>query len=393
MWDNTFSLFIYELKKGLETNTSIKLSNPNLPLTLNTSMFEALQRIQEAFNQQIRTTRSANISLTSSDRSSVYVEITYTQTDATKACPSKNLPLIVNLKEVSTQDNGKLMFSKEDLNENGHFFTENNTLCTIPPSRGTFRATRERPSIAICTPVFKRFKVLELYIQYTVLYLLPQLIQKGYDPYLVIAGDEDEFKVLEPYMVFENVIFLQHFNNLGDKKNLLLKYASKGNFDYLCFIDSDDLFSINTLDSLIKTCDGNGFWSAIEGFCFLDVASMRVGVFEGYAKSKKSLYGWGMGSGRVFSKRLIAAMDENPFARKNKSMDYYIRQSLDIFAIPKGRRLLPYTPSATIDLPIGLKSDENIWGYDAYPLKEVALTHPQVNWLPQEIVSKIKHLP
>jgi hypothetical protein len=73
-------------------------------------------------------------------------------------------------------------------------------------------------------------------------------------------------------------------------------------------------------------------------------------------------------------------------------MDYYIRGALAKFKVPTADRLLPYLPSCQIDLPIGIKSDTNIWGYDEYALTDVTSEHPQVSWLPPEFREWIKEL-
>ena len=259
-----------------------------------------------------------------------------------------------------------------------------------PPSIGEVDIlSGTEKSIAICTPCYRRFDVLEIYLKYTLKYLMPQLVLSGYNPYLVISGGEEEREFVAPFCALGNVVFLQHPNNLGEKKNLLLDFARCVGFDYLTFIDSDDLIHPETMSALIETSDLNSYWSAIEAFCFLDVDSQRWGIFEGYAESH-SLYGWGMGSGRVFTKKLLSEIANEPFVRANKGMDANIRTHLGSFDIPKEKRLvLKETP---IKLPIGLKCDENIWGYDRYKLSEVDSTHPQLCWLPFDILRLIKSM-
>ena len=267
------------------------------------------------------------------------------------------------------------------------FLVGSHDIHLIDPSFGNASLPRpNQKTIAICTPCFERTRLLKLYVDYMTSYYIPYLQMKGLNAILVLTGSQVERDAIVSSLN-TNYVFIWHDNNLGAKKNIMLDFARSINADYVSYIDSDDFIHPDTTLKLTDIADRNGYWSAIEPFVFFDAKDKKHGLFEGYAKDH-SLYKWGMGSGRVFTKPAIEKLGKNPFAKVNKSMDYYIREQLSELDVPHTDRILniencPY-------IPVGLKSSENIWAYDRYKMKE--LTDFET-WLPPAILSEFMEIP
>jgi len=276
--------------------------------------------------------------------------------------------------------------------EDGNYFKSGNIICTTSPSVGTYEIKDEslKKTITICTPCHQRFDVLDVYVMYMSKYFMPVLNFLGYESKLLLSGDSDEYDSVKKY-IDENhdIIYLHHHNNLGEKKNLLLEFSKQADVDFLCFIDSDDFISPMLTKEMIEVADKNSYWSAIEPFCFWDFETNDCGLFKGY-EQKHSLFGWGMGSGRVFTKKLLNNFAKNPFARKNKSMDSYIREHLKATNLDIKDRLVKF--SNDMHLPIGLKCNENIWSYDSYKMQNIDLENQNLSWLPIDIKNSIESL-
>ena len=356
-------------------------------IVLKSSIFETISRIQEQHTLLKRKYDHFVLNLTDSQKN-VYMQVEHG--DLSKGNIQKlDMDVFQNISTSSTVENESLVkYLKE-----GNYFRIGDYIHTIAPSYGQCAVSSEssKPRLAICTPVFKRFALLDIWLKYMTLYLIPNLEDKGYEITLVLSGGDEEFNVAKPYTVFGRLVYLHHKNVLGDKKNILLSFSKIADFDYLAFIDSDDFFSDQTLSMLIEKANQNAFWSSVQGCCFLDILTMRAGVFSGYGE-KKELYGWGLGSGRVFTKKLIKSLEDNPFPPLNKSMDFYIRQYLATFNVPQESRLIPYVENEDTYLFIGVKTDENIWKYDEYSLTPIDLDSNRIAWLPKPIVEELDTL-
>lgn len=389
--ENTIDIFIKELKYIFGDAFWVIDYNALSLIVLESSIFETITNIQELHRRLVQNRCPFVLKLTDTSpfkKAYLCIESGDVSSEKTKC---EEMSVFQNVSIASTITEKSL--SSHVQKEKGHFFQVGEYIHTIDPSFGQCRVGPEasKMRLAICTPVFKRLGLLDMWLKYMTLYLIPELESKGYSVTLLIVGDAEEASTVETYALFGNIVFLQHENILGDKKNLLLNLAKSADFDYLAYIDSDDFFSSNTLESLVEKAKENSFWSSVQSCCFLDLKSNKLGVFTGYQK-KKSLHGWGLGSGRVFTKKLIRALDEKPFPPLNKSMDYYIRERLVTFNVPVEKRLIPYTTDGSQELFIGVKSDENIWGFDEYSLKPIELNDPQVNWLPTSILQGLERL-
>ncbi len=225
--------------------------------------------------------------------------------------------------------------------------------------------------------MFRRTQITQVYYQYMKTQLLPQLEHLGFDVQMLVSGDEYDFSAFEP---FENkrIRFMETENNLGMKKNKMLKESLDCNADYVLLIDSDDFVHLNTVVRLLNLAHSNMYWASIENFGFFNTATRTFSEFKGYSKSH-CLYKNGMGSCRVFSRLLIDFLGARPFKEDvNRSMDASIKAKLVSLEIPYEQRLLTEKEF----LPIGLKSSENIWPISAYKTEPLHTTDTKVSWFP-----------
>lgn len=250
------------------------------------------------------------------------------------------------------------------------------------------RKPQSAKRVAILTPVFERFDLLFLYTKYTLEYLAPMLRWFGFDVIVIFSGGFDEYMCIEQFTKIPNFVYIFHENNLGAKKNELLRLAHSLLCDFVCHIDSDDFFHPKTCVDLIKKAEVNGFWSSIKEFVFVDARTKLHYLFDGYM-SGHPLENWGMGSGRVFTTELLDRLPENPFVHRNSSMDFYIREHLQGLEIEPSKRLLSEAPY----LPLGLKTKENIWALEKYPIKQIDPEMFRAAWMPQAILSAFLRIP
>ena len=54
--------------------------------------------------------------------------------------------------------------------------------------------------------------------------------------------------------------------------------------------------------------------------------------------------------------------------------------------------LYSYIESEDSELFIGVKTNENIWGFDEYSLADISVDHVRVSWLPKPIIQELQHL-
>jgi len=231
--------------------------------------------------------------------------------------------------------------------------------------------------LAINTPIYQRFHITTLFLKYYHDILKPSLKAAGINPILFLAGNLEDLYTLSPELLYD-IHFLNMPNVLGLKKNIMLTRSFELGVDFVCTIDSDDFFSSELILKLITLAEKNKHWSSVENFAFYNTADQNFYEFLGYS-NRHPLYKAGMGSGRVFSRYLVSLLGEAPFKQNvNRGMDASIQHFLSSLRIASPDRLV----NIDKNLPIGLKSHENIWSFDSYKTSPLAKEDPKVSWLP-----------
>lgn len=365
-------MWLREVLLGLGAQT-YKIFSEQLLISLpKRSVQESLPLIQEALDEHLA------VKLTN-ERGDILALI---GSDTKSGC--YDLPFFMSLNLTPEEDYVRSLYKDFGLSEK-MYLAQRSKATALTPSFGEVCAKSEGVQrVVICTPVFKRLELLDLYMDYMCNYYVPSLEWSGFEVIFALAGQEEEAPVVRKYFR-KGLIYLQTENNLGRKKNLLLNLSRDIQVDYLIYIDSDDFIHPDLTKKMIEVADGNGYWSAVEPFCFFDAKSKDYGLFEGYTKNK-DLYGWGMGSGRVFTSKLLKSFGDNPFAHKNKSMDWYIREQLSEVDVPVDNRLVRLSDLSY--LPLGLKTEENIWAYDKYKITVLDPQDSLVNWLPPTLKTR-----
>ena len=273
------------------------------------------------------------------------------------------------------------------------------TMCKLPffklPNKGLIFKGQHldskdtRPRICILTPAHRRLSLLTILQEYMKSYLIPALAWEGFEALWLVAGGSEEQSVLGN----APDAFLHCENKLGYKKNRLIRLASLLDADWVIHIDSDDFFHPSIILNLIKLAEFNGWWSACEPFVFKDAETSTPLLFEGYS-SNHDLHQRGMGSGRVFSGQLLTRLENEPYAAEaNQNMDMLIKENLDFLEIDPESRLLGIEEIE--HLPVGIKTDQNIWKSGDYPTSPVTQGsehYPKINWLPLPIQKAINLL-
>lgn len=365
-------MWLREILLGLDVRTH-KVFSEQLLISLPTgSVHDSLPLIQEALDEHIQVKlsneRGDTLALIGSD----------TEGDC------YDLPLFMSLNLIPEEEYIKSLYEDFGLSEKMYLAQRGKATALTPSFGGVCAKVNDVKRVVICTPVFKRLALLDLYMDYMCNYYIPSLEWSGFEVIFALAGQEEESPVVRKYFR-KGLIYLQTENNLGRKKNLLLNLARDIQVDYLIYIDSDDFIHPDLTKKMVEVAETNGYWSAVEPFCFFDAKSKDYGLFEGYAKNK-DLYGWGMGSGRVFTSKLLKSFGDNPFAHKNKSMDWYIREQLSEVDVPVDSRLVRLSDLSY--LPLGLKTEENIWAYDKYDIRVLDPQDSLVNWLPPTLKTR-----
>ena len=244
----------------------------------------------------------------------------------------------------------------------------------------------KRERLVIGTPIFKRHAVLEMFLTFVCEYLIPSLKWENFDVVFLLVGDEEDASFVESLGYKDTVLFRME-NNLGKKKNKILDLSRGLQADYLAYLDSDDLFHPQTILKLIKLAKKNGYWSAVKNFGFYDTSCQKEFVFDGYGVSH-SLGGQGMGSGRIFTKKLMGCLGESPFAERNQKMDESVKDVLRSLDIEEDERLLV----ENYNIPVGVKTSLNIWGISNYPVEENPEGSKLFYWMPLYVLQKIELL-
>lgn len=291
----------------------------------------------------------------------------------------------------STEDSVYAEYLLKHLSAGRRYLQLGDTFSMLHPSTGTYTKVEGRPSLAICTPCYKRIELLKIYCTYMVTYFIPHMVWGGYDVCLILCGGEEEKAATANFLNRLNVLFFTHENNLGVKKNLMFNFAKDVGFDYVTTIDSDDFVHPETTAALIDLASQNGKWSAIEPFYFRDLETGKSGIFEGYPHTHQ-LHKWGMGSARVFTRAALMALGDSPFVSGNKGMDDAVKLQLSAFDLEWESRLISSEDcsSGKVKIPIGVKSSVNIWSMKSYKTVAIDPLSVSVNWLPPEIQAYLR---
>lgn len=253
-------------------------------------------------------------------------------------------------------------------------------LISLNPSNSEVSVQHPRRHILIGTPIHRRPEVTRIYLTYMNRFLIPQLAWRDYIATVVLCGDKDDFEgvrdVFDPKLNF----FVDRPNVLGDKKNTILGIARDLGSEYLAWIDSDDMISPQTLLDLVNKAAKNGHWSSIREFAFLESRSGEMVAYAGYPPNHQ-LRTYGMGSGRIFTRRLLGLLPDAVFPSRNKSMDDGVRGVLDEIKIPEELRMV----EGLAQWPLGIKSGVNLWDFGHYKGDSIGFSDTRVSWVPLEI--------
>lgn len=268
-------------------------------------------------------------------------------------------------------------------------------ITALDESKGSyvFSENKSKERLVICTPTYKRPLVLRCFIKYMLKYFLPYLKLHNYEVIFALTGGAEEFESISDLISNElnnGVLFLSLENILGKKKNLMFSVAKRIDASHAITIDSDDFFHPDLVLDLISKASKNGYWSAVESIIFIEAQSGTAGLLKGYQENH-SLYKWGLGSGRVFTKEALNRIGSSPFPTiRNKSMDAGIKDALKKLDIHYKDRLIEETNV----LPISLKTKQNIWAFDSYKLDILSEEERSKNmWLPEEIEKELISIP
>lgn len=257
------------------------------------------------------------------------------------------------------------------------------------PNVGQICKTHEdAKTLLIGVPIHKRFKLTQVFCKYTFEYLIPMLKWQGFEVFVCFVGSESDLENIEAYSQRSDFVFVRHSNDLGEKKNSIVEVAKTSQTDYLLWIDSDDFFPPSLCLKLLEKAELNGYWASVERFGFYDTLQGQYLRFGGYPAGHQ-LFQEGMGSGRVFTKKLLNEFEVS-FARGNKSMDSSVKSVLSKLNLIVSERLV--IASEESKLAIGVKTSQNIWGASTYSTEKLSSAHTLVSWLPFEIKSLIENL-
>lgn len=252
-------------------------------------------------------------------------------------------------------------------------------------SKGQHILPKKGTRLVIVTPIFERLCLLDIYAEYTRKFLIPALAWQDLEVYWFCAGGPEEKVALQD----RADIFFEMENNLAAKKNTLFDAAREVEADYTICIDSDDFFSPETVSLLIQQAKANTFWSALEAFVFFSAEHKKFHHFEGYPENH-DLYQQGLGSGRVFTRKFLDTIQREPFGSEgNKSMDSKLRESIKALCLEPPE----YLVCQNHELPIGVKTKQNIWSIQQYDTSEVPANNRLISWIPKAIFEKIRTLP
>ncbi len=246
--------------------------------------------------------------------------------------------------------------------------------------------------ILIGIPAYKRANLLKINLEYNIKEIQENFRQVGFEvDMLVIGSSSEEGDVVRS---FGDKIYYEEIPNfLSNKKNLILQRAKQQKYDFLIWLDSDDFVPIDLLAHLLVTAKKNGYWASVSNIYFFNAQDHRLIFFEGYSIGHE-LNKQGLGTARVFTKKLISLLPENVFGvNRERSMDSQIAPFLNALNIDPKKRLINSEYHNTI---LGIKTSQNIWSMDAYENKAFQMLYDLnshlFSWLPKVTKDQILSL-
>jgi len=257
----------------------------------------------------------------------------------------------------------------------------------------------KKTRILIGTPTFQRPKLLEIFIQYTSA-LQKDIQQNGLIvEFLVVGTSNVEKDVVDG---FANIKYDSIENILSHKKNYIVAYAKKHSFDYLVWIDSDDFIPINLFKQTLAKAENNGYWASTKSMLMFDSSNKEISWFRGYhIEQNKRLATQGLGTCRVFTKKFLELLPENPYGlNKKQGMDAIISPYLSSLNLDIDSTI--YSPPLNETL-VAIKTNENIWSVDDYANRSnkppysfvktfLSLYDNDLSWMPKKIKDQLSIL-
>ena len=166
---------------------------------------------------------------------------------------------------------------------------------------------------------------------------------------LCIVSEPDMIPLCEKY----GHMWVEAENHpLGRKKNVGLKHAENLDFDFLMELGSDDLVLNELLDDYLHLIPDHDFFG-ISDIAFLDIYSLEARRYTNQA----AMYG----AGRMIKRWVLERANFKIWDDKgSRLMDGTSAERLR--GIAKYRQMYPRTRPQVMDI----KSDQNIWEYNAF---------------------------
>jgi len=247
---------------------------------------------------------------------------------------------------------------------------------------------RKKSKFLIGIPIYKRPHIVEIQLDYTLNTLIPHIKTKGLDVELLVVGSDE----IDTNLVsnFKTIKYFCIPNILSDKFNFLMNYAKDHSFDYLMALGSDDLMPIALFDSVFELVEENGYIASPCQMWMCDTNTSYIYKWMGYTNAQDILKKYGLGAGRIYSKKTIDCLSRQPFGKnKMNSMESNISQELDAF-VSSDLELTSFVDAN--DFLFCLKSDENIWkifDYSNLSSNIFTLSKKYFDWIPHDTKQKI----
>jgi hypothetical protein len=243
--------------------------------------------------------------------------------------------------------------------------------------------------LLIGIPIYRRPKIVNIQLNYTMDVLVPHIKNKGLDvEVLVVGSDNVDTEIMQS---FSDITYVCIPNVLSDKFNHLMRYAQDFDFDYLMTLGSDDLMPKNLFDDVFDLVNENGFIASPSQTWMCDMMKSQVFKWTGYSDQKRVLKKYGLGSGRIYSKNTISKLSRSPFGEGlMMGMESTIASELDV--ILNGLSNFTVFMDAQ-DFLFALKTNENIWKINSYIdvtfAKAYLITDRYFEWIPNNIKEKM----
>jgi glycosyltransferase involved in cell wall biosynthesis len=246
--------------------------------------------------------------------------------------------------------------------------------------------------LLIGIPVYKRPKIVQVQLSYTLDVLVPHIENKGVSvDVLIVGSDKVDAEIM---LSFPLVKYISIPNVLSDKFNVLVNHAQDHDFDYLMTLGSDDLMPPNLFDAVFDMARENGYIASPCQTWMFDIGCGDIFKWNGYSADRTLHKKYGLGAGRIYTKQSLSKLSRYPFGKGlMKGMESAIAGELESMPIPK-MELTSFVDSE--DFLFALKSNDNIWKIDAYfnthLEKKYNLSNKFFDWIPTNIKDKIVSL-